>query len=66
MGPVSFSLVEFGGERLIFRLADGQGKLLDLMLNPAVTVAFRDCILAEYLNNGPSRPSAALGEGQVE
>ncbi|MDF3604881.1 hypothetical protein PE067_01160 [Paracoccus sp. DMF-8] len=54
MEPVSFSLIEFGGEfggeDLIFRLVDAQGDLLDPALNPVVAGALRDSIaLAETL-----------------
>ncbi len=58
MEPVSFSLIEFGGEfggelggeDLVFRLVDAQGDLLDLTLNPVVAGALRDSIaLAETL-----------------
>lgn len=65
MEPVSFSLIEFGGERLVFRLVDARGDLLDLMLNPVVAGALRDCIaLHECLAERPE-PSAAPHEGQA-
>lgn len=63
LAPVSFSLIEFGGERLVFRLVDGQGDLLDLVLNPTVAGALRDCVtLAECLA-GQADPAGALQDG---
>ncbi|OWJ88479.1 hypothetical protein, partial [Paracoccus yeei] len=44
MEPVSFSLIEFGGERLVFRLVDARGELLNLLLNPAVAGTVLDSI----------------------
>ncbi|CAM3793901.1 hypothetical protein [Paracoccus yeei] len=66
MEPVSFSLIEFEGESLVFRLIDQRGDLLDLVLNPIVAGAFRECIaLNEGLNERPD-PSTALHEGRAE
>lgn len=42
--PVSFCLTAFGDEKVIFRLTDGSGDCLDLVLNPVVAGAMRDCL----------------------
>ncbi|WP_423209709.1 hypothetical protein [Paracoccus yeei] len=62
MAPVSFSLAEFGSERLVFRLVDARGDLLDLVLNPVVAGAFRDCIaLAGRPDQAALRPEGRAG-----
>ncbi|MDK8875460.1 hypothetical protein [Paracoccus sp. SSJ] len=63
MVPVSFSLIGFGGERLVFRLVDGQGELLDPVLNPAVAGALRDCIILAECLAGRADPVAAPQDG---
>lgn len=65
MEPVSFSLVEFGGEGLVFRLIDARGGLLDLVLNPVVAGALRDSIALVEILARPPGPAAAPGEGQI-
>lgn len=59
MVRVSFSLIGFGGERLVFRLVDGQDELLD----PAVAGALRDCIILAERLAGRADPVAAPQDG---
>jgi hypothetical protein len=44
MHVVSFCLLECGPSGMVFRLVDGDGKTLDLCLNPVVVDALHDCL----------------------
>ncbi|MDT1060924.1 hypothetical protein RM190_03575 [Paracoccus sp. CPCC 101403] len=46
LSPVSFSVTEIGPDHVRFRLVDDRGLSLDLVLNPVVAAALRDCIKA--------------------
>lgn len=51
MEPVSFSLLDFNDQRMIFRLVGRRGEMLDLELNPVVAGALRDCVvMTAYLS----------------
>ncbi len=53
--PVSFSLIDPEADGQIYRLVDGEGRTMDLALNPVVSQALRDCIdIAGLLADAPA------------
>ena len=59
LAPLSFSLIGVDDTGLEFRLIDGEGRMLDLLLNPVVAAALGDCIaLAQDLAVAGPGPDA--------